>query len=109
MGFKIGMWRAEEYFSFVTLLMVCMGASFEVPILVLSLVKIGLIQVEWLTKGRPYFFIITFAVVAFITPDFVSTFFLVIPMMVLMEICIWIAKYWKRKELKEALQAQGRD
>ncbi len=109
MGFKIGMWRAEEYFSFVTLLMVCMGASFEVPILVLSLVKIGLIQVEWLTKGRPYFFIVTFAVVAFITPDFVSTFFLVIPMMVLMEICIWIAKYWKRKELKEALQAQGRD
>ena len=86
-----------------------MGASFEVPILVLSLVKIGLIQVEWLTKGRPYFFIVTFAVVAFITPDFVSTFFLVIPMMVLMEICIWIAKYWKRKELKEALQAQGRD
>jgi sec-independent protein translocase protein TatC len=109
MGFTVELWRAEEYFSFVTLLMVCMGASFEIPILVLSLVKIGLIQLEWLTKGRPYFFVITFAVVAFITPDFVSTFFLVVPMMVLMEICIWIARYWKRKELKEALQAKGGD
>jgi len=109
MGFTIGMWRAEEYFSFVTLLMVCMGASFEIPIIILSLVKLGLIQLEWLTKGRPYFFVIMFAVVAFITPDFVSTFFLVVPMMVLMEICIWIARYWKRKEAKEALQKKERD
>jgi sec-independent protein translocase protein TatC len=109
MGFSIELWRAEEYFSFVTLLMVCMGASFEIPIIILSLVKIGLIELEWLTKGRPYFFVIMFAVVAFITPDFVSTFFLVLPMMVLMEICIWIARYWKRKEAKEALQNKARD
>lgn len=109
MGFKPDFWRAEEYFSFVTLLMVCMGASFEIPILVLSLVKVGLIQYEWLTKGRPYYFVITFAVVAFITPDFVSTFFLVLPLMVLMEVCIWIAWYWHRKEAKEALQGKARD
>jgi sec-independent protein translocase protein TatC len=100
MGFRPDFWRAEEYFGFVMFVMVAMGASFELPILVLALVKIGLIQHEWLTKGRPYFFIISFAVVAFITPDFVSTFFLVLPMMFLMEICIWIAWWWKRKERK---------
>jgi sec-independent protein translocase protein TatC len=108
MDFRPEFWRAEEYFSFVTLLMVCMGASFELPIVILSLVKVGLIEYEWLTKGRPYFFIVTFALVAFITPDFVSTFFLVIPMMLLMEACIWIAWWWKRKEGKEALQSGRR-
>jgi sec-independent protein translocase protein TatC len=101
MGFRPDFWRAEEYFNFVTLFMVLMGASFEVPVLVLGLVKLGVIQLEWLTKGRPYFFLITFTLVAFITPDFVSTFFLVIPLMILMEICIWIAWYWRRKEQRQ--------
>jgi sec-independent protein translocase protein TatC len=109
MGFDPSFWRAEEYFSFVIMLMVAMGLSFELPIVMLSLVKLGLIQVEWLVKGRPYFFLGSFTLVAIITPDFVSTFFLVIPMVILMEICIWIAWWWKRKETKEALQSRGRD
>lgn len=93
-------WRAEEYFQFVTLFMMGMGLSFELPIVVLSLVKLGIIRYEFLAKGRPYFFIGSFAIVAFITPDFVSTFFLVIPMLGLMEICIWIAYYWRWQERK---------
>jgi len=50
-------WRAEEYFSFVIMFMLGMGVSFEIPVLLLTLVKIGLIPHEWLMKGRRYFFV----------------------------------------------------
>jgi sec-independent protein translocase protein TatC len=94
-------WRAEEYFQFVTMFMLGMGLSFEMPIVVLALVKLGIVQHHWLTKGRPYFFLITFTVVSFITPDYVSTFFIMVPMVVLMEICILISWIWERQKRAE--------
>jgi len=98
LGLPTDIWRAEEYFQFVTLFMMGMGLSFELPIVVLSLVKIGLVQHSWLSKGRPYFYVALFAVVSFITPDFVSTFFIMIPLVVLMEICIVISWFWERQK-----------
>jgi sec-independent protein translocase protein TatC len=102
-------WRAEEYFQFVILFMMGMGLSFELPVVVLSLVKLGLVQHAWLTKGRPYVLIVLFGLIAFITPDFVSTFFLVIPLMLLLEICIWISWYWERqtRAAEASLAASG--
>ena len=98
MGLTTDYWRAEEYFQFVIMFMLGMGLSFELPIVVLALVKIGLVQHSWLTKGRPYFYVALFAVVSFITPDFVSTFFIMIPLVVLMEICIVISWFWERQK-----------
>ena len=98
MGVESKLWRAEEYFSFVTTFMLGMGVSFEIPVLLLTLVKLGLIQHEWLLKGRKYFFVINLTLCAFITPDFLSTFFMVIPVQVLMEICILISAHWERQK-----------
>lgn len=98
LGFSSDYWRAEEYFSFVVLFMVGMGLSLEVPVVVLTLVKIGVIPHEWLVNGRRYFFIGNLVLCAFITPDFMSTFFMVIPVQVLMEICILISRYWERQK-----------
>jgi sec-independent protein translocase protein TatC len=94
-------WRAEEYFSFVTMFMVGMGLSFEIPVILLTLVRMGLVPHEWLTKGRPYFFVINYGLCAFITPDFISTFFMVIPVQLLLEGCILISKYWERQKRAE--------
>ena len=98
LGLPTSFWRAEDYFQFVTMFMLGMGLSFELPILILSLVKIGLVQHSWLTKGRPYFYLAVFALVSFITPDFVSTFFIMIPLVILMEICILISWIWERQK-----------
>jgi sec-independent protein translocase protein TatC len=96
-------WGAEEYFTFIILFMIGMGLSFEVPVVILTLVKIGLIPHEWMIKGRPYFFLANVALCAFITPDAVSTIFMVLPVQVLMEICILISKSWERqKRIEEA-------
>jgi sec-independent protein translocase protein TatC len=105
MGFPADLWRAEEYFQFVTLFMILMGLCFELPIILLSLVKLGIVDHTNLRKSRPYLILGIAFVIAIITPDYVSTIFLVIPVLILLEICIWIAWYWdrQRKRAEEAL------
>lgn len=98
MGFSSEMWRAEEYFQFVILLMVGMGMSFEIPVVVLTLVRMGILPHEWLIQSRRYFFVINLTLCSFITPDIISTFFMVIPVQVLMEICILISHHWERQK-----------
>jgi sec-independent protein translocase protein TatC len=107
LGLPADLWRAEEYFQFVTLFMILMGLCFELPIILLSLVKLGIIDHTNLRKSRPYFILGISFLIAFITPDFVSTIFLVVPVLILIEICIWIAWYWdrQRKRAEEALAA----
>lgn len=100
------MWGAEEYFSFVVLFMVGMGLSFEIPVVLLTLVRIGIIPHEMLIKGRSYFFVANLVICAFITPDALSTVFMVIPVQILMEVCILISKHWERqKKIAEATAA----
>jgi sec-independent protein translocase protein TatC len=109
LGLPADVWRAEEYFQFVTLFMMLMGLCFELPIVLLSLVKLGIIDHSNLRSSRPYFILGIFGVIAFITPDFISTFFLAIPVIILLEACIWIAWYWDRQEKRatETAAAKG--
>jgi sec-independent protein translocase protein TatC len=102
-------WRADQYFSFVSWFMLGMGLSFELPVLILTLVKIGVLEHRTLVKSRKYIFVINLVVCSFITPDPVTTIFMVVPMTVLLEICILISAYWERqkKTAEAALLASG--
>jgi sec-independent protein translocase protein TatC len=96
-------WRAEEYFHFVIMFMLGMGISFEVPVVILTLVRLGVISHETLVKSRMYLFVGNLVVCAFITPDAISTIFMVIPVQALMEICIMISRHWERqRRIEEA-------
>jgi sec-independent protein translocase protein TatC len=75
-----------------------MGLSFEIPVLILTLVKMGIISHELMAKGRMYFFIMNIVLCAFITPDAISTVFMVLPVQVLFEICLLISASWERKK-----------
>ncbi|HEV8540882.1 MAG TPA: twin-arginine translocase subunit TatC [Verrucomicrobiae bacterium] len=101
LGVPSEIWKADDYFSFVLLFMVGMGLSFEIPVVFLTLVRLGVIPHEWLVKGRSYFFVANLVICSFITPDAVSTIFMVIPVQVLMEICIFISKGWERQKRRE--------
>jgi sec-independent protein translocase protein TatC len=106
MEFKNDLWRAEDYFHFVIMFMIGMGLSFEIPVILLTLVRIGIIPHEALVKGRLYFFVGNLVLCAFITPDAVSTVFMVLPVQALMEVCILISKHWERqKKIAEATAA----
>jgi sec-independent protein translocase protein TatC len=105
LGIPSQVWRVEEYFRFVITFMMGMGLSFEVPVLLLTLVKLEVLSHETLTKGRRYFFVGNLVLCAFITPDFISTFFMVIPVQILLEICILISAYWDRQKKAAAAAA----
>lgn len=106
LGLDSSLWRAEEYFHFVIMFMVGMGISFEVPVVILTLVRLGVISHETLVKSRAYLFIGNLVFCAFITPDAISTIFMVIPVQALLEVCIMISRHWERqRRIAEAAES----
>ena len=51
-------WRAEDYISFVCRFMLGMGLGFELPVVILTLVKIGVLNYAMLSKARRYMIVI---------------------------------------------------
>ncbi len=77
------------------------GVSFELPILVYFLTKIGLITPDFLIKNRKYMFVLLLVLAAIITPpDMFSQILVVIPLAVLYEASIKVSK-WAYKNVIE--------
>ena len=82
----------EAYLSFVMTMFIAFGATFEVPVAVVVLARMGLVTVAKLKEWRGYFVVVAFIVAAIITPpDVVSQLSLAIPMCLLYEVGIWAA------------------
>ncbi|MCF7668888.1 MAG: twin-arginine translocase subunit TatC [Verrucomicrobia bacterium] len=100
-------WRAEEYIGFVCKFMLGMGLSFELPVVILTLVKIGILDHAQLRKLRPYWVIINLVLSSLLTPpDIISQVLMAVPLQILFEISLWIAWYWEKKD-RERLEAEG--
>ena len=82
----------ENYFSFVLGMFVAFGVTFEVPIAVVLLVKMGMVTVAKLREVRPYMIVAAFVVAAVVTPpDVVSQIMLAIPLWMLYEVGILVS------------------
>jgi sec-independent protein translocase protein TatC len=92
-------WTVREYYSFTTQFLIAFGIAFEMPMVVLALVKLGILTAEKLRKTRSAAIVTIFTVAAFITPspDLVTYFLMGGPMVVLYEACIWLAKWVEPK------------
>jgi sec-independent protein translocase protein TatC len=96
----------EAYFSFVTTMFLAFGVTFEIPIFVLVLVRVGVISVEKLRSARPYVIVGAFIVAAVITPpDVISQFMLAVPMCLLFEAGLFFARF-VTKRAEEAKQGE---
>jgi sec-independent protein translocase protein TatC len=89
--------RAREYYSFITLTLLAMGAVFQVPVGILAATRLGLTTPEKLRKNRRYAFLII-AVVAAALPgvDPVSMLIEMVPLLVLYELSILLAAAFGR-------------
>lgn len=99
MGVK-PMWTLNEYITFSTRFILVFGASFELPILVLVLVKLGILNYQ-LMKGTRAHAIVGIAIFsAVITPtqDALTMGLMIAPLYCLYEICIWLARYLDKKD-----------
>ena len=84
----------EQYLSFVMTMFLAFGMTFEVPVIVILLVKIGLVDVAQLKKARPYVIVGAFVVAAVVTPpDVVSQSMLAVPMCLLFELGVFLAGF----------------
>ncbi|AVR87588.1 Twin-arginine translocation protein TatC [Thauera aromatica K172] len=83
----------EQYLSFVMSMFLAFGITFEVPVAVILLVKAGIVDVAKLREMRPYVIVAAFVIAAIVTPpDVVSQFMLAVPMCLLYELGIVLAK-----------------
>ena len=84
----------EAYFSFVITMFLAFGITFEIPIVVMVLVRAGLVSIEKLKEARPYVVVGAFVVAAVVTPpDVLSQFMLAVPMCLLYEAGVFLARF----------------
>ncbi len=82
----------EKYFSFVLTMFVAFGVTFETPVAVVLLAKMGVVSVEKLRESRPYVVVGAFVVGAIFTPpDVVSQLLLAVPLCILYEVGLRVA------------------
>jgi sec-independent protein translocase protein TatC len=104
LGFGADEWRAEEYISFVCMFMLVMGVSFELPIVILALVRVGLLDYEKLGKSRAYVVVGELILCAVLTPsgDPFTMLLMALPLHFLYEVSTVISWFWARKERQRA-------
>ncbi len=96
----------EAYFSFVITMFLAFGVTFEIPIVVIVLVRMGLVSIEKLREARPYVVVGAFVISAVVTPpDVLSQFLLAVPMCVLYEAGLFLARFIKlpRKDEEDSV------
>jgi len=96
--------KIGNYISVVTRLLLAMGLVFEMPVLTTFLARLGIITSKWLADKRKTAIILAFILAAIITPtiDPINQSLVAIPLVILYEMSIWMAKLVQKKEARVA-------
>ncbi len=93
--------KINEYLSLVLKLMFAFGLAFQIPVALTLLARAGLVHSSQLKKRRKYAIVIAFVVAAILTPpDLISQIGLGIPIIILFEISIYLAKFFESEKIK---------
>lgn len=95
------MWTVREYYSFTTQFIIAFGLAFELPVVILVLVKMGFVTVEKLRQTRSFALVLIFLFAAVITPtqDVFTLLLMGGPMYLLYEGCILVASVLEKRQL----------
>jgi len=88
----------KEYLSFSCAFILAFGIIFELPLFILLLARIGIVHEQQLRTSRRYVIVLIFIVAAFLTPpDIISQICMAIPLLVLYELSILLAKAFGKR------------
>ena len=91
--------KVNEYLSLIMRLIFAFGISFQLPVLLSLLARVGFVDSEYLKKRRKYVIVIIFAVAAILTPpDPITQIGLGIPLLILYELSILSVKLIEKKK-----------
>jgi sec-independent protein translocase protein TatC len=103
LGLGAYQWKAEDYISFVCKFMLGMGIGFELPVVILTLVKIGVLDYATLAKARRYMIVINLVLGAILTtPEVITQVTMFVPLQGLYELSVWVAWYWDQPDRAKA-------
>ena len=93
------MFALKEYLSLSLKLLLVFGLSFELPVFIFFMAKLGIVNAKMLAKQRRYAILVIFVLAAVLTPspDAVTQIIMAIPLMILYEIGIFVAKFAEKK------------
>jgi len=99
----------NKYLDFVLTLFVAFGVTFEVPVAVVVLVRMGIVTIAQLKEARPYVIVGAFVIGAIFTPpDVVSQIMLAVPLWLLYELGVIVAGFLvKKAEAAPTAEAAG--
>ena len=91
--------KVNEYLSLIMRLIFAFGISFQLPVILSLLARIGIIDSEYLRQRRKYFVVIIFAMAAILTPpDPITQIGLALPLLLLYELSILTVKFIEKKK-----------
>jgi sec-independent protein translocase protein TatC len=95
---------AQDYLGFVTSVLLAFGVSFEVPLLLVALNLVGVLSYDLLKRSRRWIFFLTIVFAAFITPtqDPFTMLLMALPMCLLFEAAIQIARVVDKRRARRA-------
>ena len=97
--------KVNEYLSLIMRLIFAFGISFQLPIILNLLARIGVVNSEYLKTRRRYVIVIIFALAAILTPpDPITQVGLAIPLLLLYELSILTVRFTEKKKQKENLE-----
>lgn len=83
----------SHYLDFIFGLYFAFGLAFQVPLITFLLIQLGITSVETLQKHRPYIIVAAFIIGMLLTPpDVISQILLAVPLLLLFEMGLWLAK-----------------
>ncbi|HQZ04851.1 MAG: twin-arginine translocase subunit TatC [Rhodoferax sp.] len=99
-----------SYVEAILGLYLAFGVAFQVPIVVVLLVRMNLVSIDKLKQFRGYFIVLSFVVAAVLTPpDVISQLALAVPMCLLYEAGIFAAKMFVKKPEEDGEEAKEKD
>ena len=97
--------KVNEYLSLIMRLIFAFGISFQLPILLNLLARIGIVNSHYLKTRRRYVIVIIFALAAILTPpDPITQVGLAIPLLLLYELSIFTVKFTEKKNKKNEVE-----
>jgi sec-independent protein translocase protein TatC len=99
--------RLADYVNVVTRLIVSVGLVFETPIIIMFLARMGIVSPEWLKRRRKIWIVMAFILSALITPtiDPVVQTVIALPLIILLELSIILARFVYKKNEPVAVEA----
>ena len=93
--------RISNYLTVVTRLLLGLGLVFEAPVLIMFLARIGVVSPQWLANKRKIWIVLAFVIAAFVTPtpDPINQSIVAIPLIVLLELSIFLSRFAYKKRM----------